>query len=211
MGANMQVVYKMVFRGSVLGFVGIRLIFGLIAYRSGLSFNFTDKEIEKQPDGKTSLWVIFIILGILGFLVYFFLSPIESNIFIILLPDWIHITGVLFCVISLILQISIHKILQDGWYDAKVNHLGKIIITTGPYKYMRHPLYASVILFLIGSALVTAYIPLIIMAMISIPFFDREAKTEEEDMRRELAKEYDQYCKHTGRLLPRINFPTSRG
>jgi protein-S-isoprenylcysteine O-methyltransferase Ste14 len=195
---------KIVFVLIIILFLIVRGIFTLIARGSGLSINFTDGSNQQQKSDKPSLFGILIILIILGLLMFYLLYPTEKNSLIIVIPGWVQIIGNVLCIISIVLQIIIHKAYQDGWQLAKKNNLEGKVITNGPYKWIRHPLYFSLIVFLFGLAMVTAYIPMIILALCSIPLFQREAINEEDEIKKTLASEYDNYCKKTGRLFPKI-------
>jgi protein-S-isoprenylcysteine O-methyltransferase Ste14 len=203
-------VYKIISGLSIILFLGIRGLFGIFARRSGLSINFTDGSNEQQKENRPGLMVIIIIFSIIGLLIFYFIFPSERNPMIVYLPNWIHILGFGLCIISLILQIIVHKAYQDSWYHAKENNLGLIIIKNGPYKWIRHPLYFSIILLLFGMALVTTYIPFIILAICSITFFQKEAINEEKEMKNYSAVEYDSYCKQTGRLFPKVIIPKGK-
>jgi protein-S-isoprenylcysteine O-methyltransferase Ste14 len=207
---TLQMIYKVIFGITLFLFLIIRGIFTVIAQRSGLSINFTDGNNERQKAGKPGLLSIIIILSILGLLLFYIIYPVESNPLIITLPNWIRIIGICICTISLVLQVAIHKTYQDSWLYAKKNNLRRILIKHGPYKWIRHPLYFSLILLLIGLALVMAYIPVIILAVCSVPLFQSEAINEEKEIRRTLANEYDIYSKQTGRLFPKIIISTEK-
>jgi protein-S-isoprenylcysteine O-methyltransferase Ste14 len=201
-------VYKIIFVITIILFLIIRGIFTIIAQRSGLSMNFTDGNNNQHKNDKPGLLSIIIMLSILFLLLFYIFYPSKSDPLILSLPIWIHSIGICISIISLVLQIIIHKTYQDSWHDAKENNLGKIIIKHGPYKWIRHPLYFSLIVLLIGMALVSAYIPIIILAICSIPLFQKEAINEEKEMEKTLANEYDNYSKQTGRLFPKIIIPT---
>jgi protein-S-isoprenylcysteine O-methyltransferase Ste14 len=201
----MDLYYKIIFGGLLLGFIGIRGIFGLIAQRSGLSANFVYGEQKTQDEKKLGVIGVLVILVFLAILAVYIVFPGEGDILIILLPEWIHYIGIGIGIISLGFQIIVHRTLQNSWSYAKANHKDNFIIQRGPYKWIRHPLYFSLILFMIGLALVTAYIPFMILAIVCIPFFNNESKKEEIEMRKRCGEDYENYCKNTGRLLPKFN------
>jgi protein-S-isoprenylcysteine O-methyltransferase Ste14 len=198
----MQLSYKIVYAGLWLAFICLRAIFGWIAQRSGLSPNFEYGKQERQEKklGFAGILLILIFLAILA--AYFFL-PGEGTIFVLSLPVWLHNLGIALAILSLGFQVIVHSTLQQSWSQAKAVHQDNLIIQHGPYKWVRHPLYAAMLLFIIGLALLTAYLPLIILAILCIPFFNTEAKREEDEMREKCGKAYDDYCKNTGRLFPK--------
>ena len=69
-------------------------------------------------------------------------------------PDWLQILGALGVVLSLYIMFLTFR---ENAYLALVVKLqeerGQSVVSTGPYRYVRHPMYASMFLFFPGSAL----------------------------------------------------------
>ncbi|MDB4459310.1 isoprenylcysteine carboxylmethyltransferase family protein [bacterium] len=85
------------------------------------------------------------------------------------------------------------------------NDRGKSLITSGVYRYVRHPLYASLIsCFNFGLALFLNNWSFIIWAVVLHPLWHWNIKSEERLMASKFPDEYDGYCKITGRFLPRL-------
>lgn len=78
-----------------------------------------------------------------------------------------------------------------------------ILVKEGPYKYIRHPMYTSVLLGCIGLILID--FNLIRLIVFSILFFDLLFKLEwEEKMLLQKFAGYQDYCKSTHKLIPLI-------
>lgn len=78
------------------------------------------------------------------------------------------------------------------------------LITTGPYKFVRHPIYSSIILMFIGTYLYYgSLIVLIIILVVGTGYIIRIRK-EEEIMTNLFGKKYIEYMKSTKRLIPGI-------
>ncbi|UCF80714.1 MAG: isoprenylcysteine carboxylmethyltransferase family protein [Acidobacteriota bacterium] len=82
---------------------------------------------------------------------------------------------------------------------------GKEIVTTGAFRYFRHPLYAS---FLscsnFGLAVLLNNWIYIVWAVLLHGIWHWNVRSEENLMRREFPNEYEKYCKITGRFVPRL-------
>jgi protein-S-isoprenylcysteine O-methyltransferase Ste14 len=78
-----------------------------------------------------------------------------------------------------------------------------ILVTTGPYTYVRHPIYAGAILALFGSAL-TGSIFAVLLFTISTIFCLRRINREERDMLRLFPEQYAAYRTRTKRLIPLV-------
>jgi protein-S-isoprenylcysteine O-methyltransferase Ste14 len=76
-----------------------------------------------------------------------------------------------------------------------------VLVTSGPYAYVRHPLYAGAILGLFGSAL-TGSMVAVVMFMISIVFCLRRIHKEERVMLSLFPGQYPAYQARTKRLIP---------
>ncbi len=77
------------------------------------------------------------------------------------------------------------------------------LITGGPYAYIRHPIYAGILLAVLGSAIgqsVLWAIPLFIAG----PYFVYSARREERWMAEQFPFEYSEYMKRTRMLIPFI-------
>jgi protein-S-isoprenylcysteine O-methyltransferase Ste14 len=78
------------------------------------------------------------------------------------------------------------------------------LIRSGPYRWIRHPIYSGMTVALIGTALATgAPYGFIAMALILFGFLVRVG-LEEALMRETFPGEYDDYSRHTARLIPGV-------
>lgn len=77
------------------------------------------------------------------------------------------------------------------------------LITSGPYKRIRHPIYTGVLLAILGSALAID-LWLILGLLIFLAIFVRRVGIEENLMMQQFPSQYPDYKKHTQALLPFI-------
>ncbi|MGA7305453.1 MAG: isoprenylcysteine carboxylmethyltransferase family protein [Rhodothermales bacterium] len=79
------------------------------------------------------------------------------------------------------------------------------LVTTGPYRYLRHPLYSAAIVLWLSAGLGTvnwlllALWPLFAIASILLP-----VRHEEELLREKFGAEYERYAAQTARLIPGV-------
>jgi protein-S-isoprenylcysteine O-methyltransferase Ste14 len=77
-------------------------------------------------------------------------------------------------------------------------------VTTGPYKYVRHPRYAALFLSNIALALTLASVPAWMCAVAWFLVVRRRIRLEEQHLRATLGAAYEQYATLTGGLFPRL-------
>jgi|SRR5699024_493350 len=77
------------------------------------------------------------------------------------------------------------------------------LITHGIYKFIRHPIYTGLLIFLLGISLFFAGISRFILLLITIVLFVRKANYEEERLIIKF-KDYKKYKEKTGKFLPKI-------
>lgn len=75
------------------------------------------------------------------------------------------------------------------------------LVTTGPYAYVRHPIYTGIMLAALGTALTSSIFGIGMLIFISIAFALRINK-EEKIMLDLFPEQYPEYQKHTKRLVP---------
>jgi protein-S-isoprenylcysteine O-methyltransferase Ste14 len=107
----------------------------------------------------------------------------------------------LLTVVGVVFAISARYYLGRNWgSDTKAD---PVLVTSGPYAYVRHPIYVGAMLALFGSAL-TGSMVAIALFMISIIFCLHRIKKEERVMQSLFPEQYPAYQKHTKRLIPLV-------
>ena len=82
--------------------------------------------------------------------------------------------------------------------------VGHELIRTGPYAWVRHPIYFGLLVALFGTALARAR-PLGFLAIALFWLgFSIKSRMEEEFMRTTFGERYVEYARDTGALIPKI-------
>jgi protein-S-isoprenylcysteine O-methyltransferase Ste14 len=120
-------------------------------------------------------------------------------------PDYVRVFGITILLVSLWLFYWVHKILGRNWSPVLEIQKDHKLITEGPYKRVRHPMYTQTWLLVIGQFLILSNWIAGTAGIITwaILYFIRVPK-EEEMMLEEFGEEYQEYMGKTGRLLPRF-------
>ena len=93
-----------------------------------------------------------------------------------------------------------------------VGQRGRELVTTGPFQWVRHPLYAA-FLSLFNPALAVAldHPAYLVWALALHPLWHRLIQPEERLMLGQFGDEYRRYAARTGRFLPRLGRPPGSG
>lgn len=90
-------------------------------------------------------------------------------------------------------------IYRDYWSrDRGEGHL----VTSGIYRYIRHPQYTGFACLTVGMLLEWATLPMLLMWPVLAVIYYRLARREEAEMRAEFGAAYDEYAASTGMFLP---------
>jgi protein-S-isoprenylcysteine O-methyltransferase Ste14 len=111
------------------------------------------------------------------------------------------IAGVTLCALGVALAIWARVYLGKNWGMPMSRKEHPELVTTGPYAYVRHPIYTGLLLAMFGSAIAeTAFwlVPLVVVGA----YFIYSARSEEKGMVEEFPERYPAYQKRTKILVP---------
>jgi protein-S-isoprenylcysteine O-methyltransferase Ste14 len=165
------------------------------------------REINTRTHEKRMLGMLRMLTGLPGCvaLALWTLQPAWAGWAQFDLPVWLRWFGVALAPLALALLVWVHRTLDTNFSPTlrlKVHHQ---LITHGPYRYVRHPMYTA--LMLVGLAIVLLSANWVI-AFISIPGMTLAVALripQEQTMLVELfGEEYQRYMLSTGLVLPRL-------
>jgi protein-S-isoprenylcysteine O-methyltransferase Ste14 len=91
--------------------------------------------------------------------------------------------------------------LGRNWSQTVAVKIEPELITSSPYRYVRHPMYAGGLLACIGSAIVAGGAWIFLLVILGILFFWRIG-AEDKLMAQQFPNEYPDYKKRTKGLIP---------
>ena len=91
--------------------------------------------------------------------------------------------------------------LGRNWGTPMSEKMDAELVTTGPYQYIRNPIYSGIILATIGTSVAISWYWLVAVVLISA-YFVYSAKTEEKIMIQQFPNEYPAYQEKTKMLIP---------
>jgi protein-S-isoprenylcysteine O-methyltransferase Ste14 len=202
---------------AIIRVLSILLTVGTISYIAVSSF--FRRELKDLGSVKASKPTGFILNKFFGFLAIFL--PLIFLLLGAVIPSWVYGTpfnlsfrGVEYLQVVSVPLFLIGVILAD-WSESAMRQFMRPsvevrekhkLVTSGPYSHIRHPLYTSIILMTLGSALLLFHIVLILGFLGCLCIVYRRAVLEEELLASEdgFGQDYRDYMKKTGRFLPRF-------
>ncbi len=196
---------ELVFRILLLG---IYAIFGVI--RLFFRIPASKREGKKYEPGKLAIWLLSIgILGYFATLILYMLYIPWILLFNLVIPSIVRWISALIALLCTPLLYWIHSTLGKQYSANLEIQKAHSLITTGPYRHVRHPMYTIFIVFSITIALITANLLPIICSLIISLSLPSIAKKEEQMLIDTFGDEYLSYMKRSGRFLPSIPWPNS--
>jgi protein-S-isoprenylcysteine O-methyltransferase Ste14 len=121
------------------------------------------------------------------------------------LPLWLRWTGVALCAIGGALLLWSFQRLGNNLTDTVVTRKAHTLVVAGPYRWVRHPFYDSVALFLLGLSLFTANWFLSTTSVLIVALLVIRTPTEEAKLLARFGEDYRAYVARTGRFVPRFS------
>jgi protein-S-isoprenylcysteine O-methyltransferase Ste14 len=90
--------------------------------------------------------------------------------------------------------------------DTVVTRRDHVLVTSGPYRYVRHPFYLAFALAVIGITLTSANALFFLAGAIPFAFLVARTRIEEQKLLERFGAEYRHYSQRVGRFLPRVRF-----
>jgi protein-S-isoprenylcysteine O-methyltransferase Ste14 len=103
------------------------------------------------------------------------------------------------CGLGLAIWARIH--LGRNWGMPMTERVEPELVTSGPYRFVRHPIYSGLLLALVGSALATSVLGLLIVLILGAYFY-YAATVEEKNLVTAFPAAYPAYRAHTKKLIP---------
>lgn len=181
--------------------VGFAVHRGYYVRKHGIEEN-TLKKREEGPVSKIAG-----IFGLLGFaaIVLYVVNPGWLSWAALPLPLWARWMGIGIALLGFALLQWSQNTLGQSWSDTPRMKKEQALVTSGPYRFIRHPIYTAFILIL-GSTLLISANWLIGSAWIGMTLLEVTTRIgfEEALMLEYFDDRYREYMKRTGRLLPKF-------
>ena len=143
-------------------------------------------------------------LATMGGLVAFVLNPAWMAWASLPLPVALRWAGVAIGVPTVALGIWTFRSIGRNITDTVVTRREHVLVTGGPYRYVRHPFYVTTALALVANSLTTANWFIALTGAAALALMVIRTTTEEAKLVERFGDDYRRYMARTGRFLPRL-------
>jgi protein-S-isoprenylcysteine O-methyltransferase Ste14 len=185
-------------------FLGWFLFAISIAYAAGgviyLWHSRDEEETGRSEPGSRSFWRI-----LPGFIAIFFAPPLEFLFLRPILPHstLMELTGLVIILLGLALRIWTRLSIggmYSGYLRVKVGH---VLVTDGPYRFVRHPGYTGFVIMALGLSIgYASLIGLAAILFLLLPGLAYRMMVEERLLTAQFGEEYRAYALKTRQLIP---------
>jgi protein-S-isoprenylcysteine O-methyltransferase Ste14 len=196
--------FRTVFFLLFVAMMAVRAYYGWTVRRTEAS-SWSVKEEAADREGRWSILLRFVLfLYMLAAVVLYAIDPAWLRLLAIPLPAWSRWLGVGLAVAGLLLLIWVQHTLGRHWSTNLQLREEHLLVTSGPYRWARHPMYTALFNFFVGLALISASWLAVLLVAASILVLLARIGKEEAMMIERFGDEYRAYMQRTGRFLPRL-------
>jgi protein-S-isoprenylcysteine O-methyltransferase Ste14 len=113
-------------------------------------------------------------------------------------------TGIALCAAGVAFAIWARRTLGRNWSGNPTIKEGHELIESGPYRFVRHPIYTGILTAMVGTLLGGGKVDQIIILVGSLTILWFKSRVEESLMMQQFPKAYPEYRKRTKALIPFI-------
>ena len=180
------------------------VIFFPVAVYHRLKAHSTGEKLDRWKEGPFILFTlrpigIAVLIGLFTYMV----NPARMAWSSMPLPVWLRWLGVGIAVIGGALFVWTFRNLGKNLTDTVVTRREHSLVTTGPYRWVRHPFYVAVALSMLGNALAAANWFLLGGGALVFALLAIRTRIEEAQLLARFGGAYEAYMHRTHRFLPR--------
>ena len=140
-------------------------------------------------------------------MVAYLLNPASLEFTAVPLPLWARWLGVgLGCLTGLLLFWTLRS-LGKNLTDTVVTRRHHTLVTTGPYKWVRHPFYVCAALIAVATTLTSANAIFVVTGGLVLSLLAIRTRVEERNLLARFGDDYRNYMERTGWFFPRFRKP----
>jgi len=117
---------------------------------------------------------------------------------------WTEWLGVVITAAGLAFSLWARAYLGTNWSGTVTVKVGHELVRTGPYRWVRHPIYSGMILAMLGTAVARHQVRGVVAVALLYAGFKIKSRIEEQAMAATFGTAYAEYMSTTGAIVPRL-------
>jgi len=161
-----------------------------------------ERRVKVGPAAETRpVQKIIITLSFVVFFLMLIISVLDHRFGWSRVPGWLSIVGNVLVTVGLMIDLRVFR--ENSYGASTIDKMeGQEVVSTGPYAVVRHPMYAGVLIMVLGTPLALGSLWGLVLAVATLPILVARILDEERMLRDEL-EGYDTYARDVRyRLLP---------
>lgn len=192
-----------IFRLLILGLTVIAL--GVSVYYRRRAARVGNDRIERTQEGVPQMILLRAAgLGMWVSVLVYIINPAWIAFAAIPLPEWLRWFGFFLSAAALPLLVWMFRSLGNNITDTVQTRQNAQLVTNGPYRWIRHPLYTFGTLFFVGLTLMSANALILLFGAVALTILALRTPIEEARLIETFGDEYRAYMDRTGRFVPRL-------
>ncbi|HZV33615.1 MAG TPA: isoprenylcysteine carboxylmethyltransferase family protein [Verrucomicrobiae bacterium] len=161
----------------------------------------SSKPVAEKPN-RSSIWTYRLAMMIGAVMLFTQWQPRLLKITIFPRSEGLAWVGAAFCLFGLLGAIWSRRTLAGNWSSDVLLRQGHELIERGPYRFVRHPIYTSILLMFLGTAIAEDQVGAYVGVLFFVAGLWIKLRQEEILMGRHFPEEYPAYKKRVKALIP---------
>jgi protein-S-isoprenylcysteine O-methyltransferase Ste14 len=164
---------------------------------------FTKRSVQIQPSGSRAVQMVLAVAGI--FLVFTgILSYWPLNLVIVPQTLPAAILGVALVLAGLLFAVWARVFLGGNWSSNVTLKQDHVLVRSGPYRFVRHPIYSGLVVALLGTTLAFGQLRCLLGTLLALIAWKLKSRVEEDFMLQQFGEQYVRYRQEVKALIPHV-------
>ena len=165
----------------------------------------TGEKLDRRQEGLFILVTLRLVgVAAMAGLIAYLINPACMAWAAVPLPVWLRWTGVGLALIAALVVVWMFRTLGRNLTDTVVTRKQHTLVTNGPYRWVRHPLYTLAVLLGVANSLAAANWFFVAAGCLVFLLLAIRTRKEEENLLARFGDDYRNYMQRTGRFVPRF-------
>jgi protein-S-isoprenylcysteine O-methyltransferase Ste14 len=190
-----------IYRAMILAIMAVFMPVGLYFRLRSL----TRERLSRRDEGLLVMVVLRLFgLGMMLGLVVYVINPTWMEWSQVPLPGWLRMMGLPLGLVAVAWLFWMLSTLGPNLTDTVTVRANATLVTKGPYRWVRHPMYVGVAILVLAVSLLTANAVLALAGTVTVALQVLRTRVEEAKLVERFGEAYLAYASRTGRFLPRL-------